>query len=73
MTTTIRRNRGPLLFLVAGALFGLGAVRDAFLPHFFSLRTGNPAASAGVAVVFLVIGAGQLRNQTPSEQAERFR
>jgi hypothetical protein len=68
MTMPASRSRGPILFLVAAALFGLAAVRDTFLPHFFTTRDGNPASSAGIAVVFLVIGAAQLRNRRTSER-----
>ena len=67
MTGTRKIRRAPFLFIVAGALFALGAVRDAFFPHFFTTQERNPAGGAGIAVVFLAIGAAQLRNRKMSE------
>jgi hypothetical protein len=55
-TPAVRRRARPTLYFIAGGLFAVAAIRDAFFPHFFSLGDGNPAISAALAVVFIGLG-----------------
>jgi hypothetical protein len=50
-----------LLFFVPGGLFALAAIRDAWFPHFFTTRPGNPALDFALAFFFIVFGAAQWR------------
>jgi hypothetical protein len=49
------------LFLVAGGLFLVAAMRDLFFPMLFSHGNGRPALSASIGVVFLILGIAQRR------------
>ena len=52
----------PILFLIAGGLFALAAIRDAFFPHFFAVDVGHPTSNAALAFFFMAIGAVQLKH-----------
>jgi hypothetical protein len=51
----------PVLFIVAGVLFLIAAVRDMFFPTLFSHGNGRPALNASIGVVFLIRGMAQRR------------
>jgi hypothetical protein len=55
----------PALFLVAGGLFLVAAMRDLFFPMLFSHGNGRPALSASIGVFFLILGIAQRRRLDP--------
>jgi len=60
-----KQRIAPILFLVAGALFLLAALRDMFFPTLLSHASGQGALSAAVGTVFLIIGFAQRRRLHP--------
>jgi hypothetical protein len=63
-------RRRSILFLMAGGLFAVAAVRDAFFPHFFARGVGHPAINAALAFFFIAFGALQL-NRVKGPKAQR--
>ena len=61
MRPVSKRPLTPVLFLLAGGLFLAAAVRDMFFPMLFSHRSGQPALSASIGVVFIILGIAQRR------------
>ena len=61
MRPVSKRPLTPVLFLLAGGLFLAATVRDMFFPTLFSHRSSQPALSASIGVVFIILGIAQRR------------